>query len=180
MSGLNPDLRATTDIKQRQFTGRQLQAIQAVRDITPKAFLRNAAEGFPTDVRLLGMFGLSVLDVTTTQPRENFTTENYPLSLQPLLVYGTEKYILLFMAAKYALIDISYSDAGLSINLDRVSKIKTVHDMFKEDWQNVLGNYKKGVLLSQSGLGLATPRFQGTLSRMVGMLGDGAFGWQIP
>ena len=177
---LNPNLRITTDASQKVFTTRQAHIIERVRVITPKAFLKNAAEGFTTDIRLLGLFSLSLLDVNNAPPRQSYTTNNLPDDLLELVVYGTEKYIVTFMMQKYALIDISYSDGGLSINLDRVGKLKTVYDVLLADWERILGNYKKGVLLAQGGAGLATPRFQSNLSRFIGMLGNGAFGWNIP
>lgn len=180
--GLNPNLRTSTDQFQRVFTQKELQIIERVRQITPKAFLKGCGEGFPTDIRLLGMFALALLDYNNAPPCQHLSVNQVPEGdgTLDLLIYGTEKYILQFMMMKYALIDISYSDGGLSVNLDRVGKLKTVYDVFNEDWLRILGNAKKCVLLSQGGLGLGTPRFQSNLSRFIGMLGNGAFGWNIP
>lgn len=180
MSGLNPNLRATTDQFQQMFTLRQTQTIDKVRMVTPKAFLKNCGEGFTTDIRLLGMFSLALLDYNSAPPGAFYTSSNYPDGIEPLLIYGTEMYILEFMLRKYTLIDISYSDGGLSVNLDRVSKLKVAYDVVNANWLRLLGNAKNVQLMSQGGMGLGTPRFQSNLSRFIGMLGDGAFGWNIP
>ena len=177
---LNPNLRVTTDQWQRQFSVRQAMIIDRIRQITPKAYLKNAAEGFTTDIRLLGLISLALLDLNSAPPRQNFTSDSVPDQFMDLLVYGTQKYIVMFMMQKYALIDISYSDGGLSIQLDRVGKTKIVYDAMLEDWKRILGNVKGGVLMAQGGVGLATPRYQGTLSVMLGMFGTGgAMSWNV-
>ncbi len=179
MSGLNPNLRITTNSPQRMFTQQEAAIIERVRQITPKAFLRGCGEGFSTDIRLLGMFSLALIDYNSAPPREGLRSSNVPEDRIALLIYGTEMYIMQFMMAKYTLIDISYSDGGLSVNLDRVSKLKVAYDTFEKTWLRLLGQVKGGVLLAQGGVGLGTPRFQSNMSRFIGMLGDGAFGWGI-
>src|SRR5882757_6905350 len=150
---LNPNLRMTVDKPQRIITQRESFIIEHVRQITPKAFLKNCSEGFSTDIRLLGMFSLALMDYNNAPPRAAYTVATFPEQIiGDLLIYGTEFYILQFMMMKYSLIDISYSDGGLSIQLDRTSKIGAVYDKFEVNWLRILGNAKNNVLLAQGGV----------------------------
>ncbi len=173
-------LRTTTySLKSRTYSVRDQLFIQMTRSIVPESFLKGCNGGFDQDIRLLGMAALALVDFNQHPPCENFTMENFPLNLFPLLELGTGVYIQLFTQMKYSLIDISYNDNGLSIAVDRVGKTGQSYTNLNEKWEEILTNYKK-CQISKLGLGLGTPRFQSNLSRFIGMLGNGAFGWNIP
>jgi len=164
----------------RTFTPKELELIECIMTITPKAFLEGCNPGFDQKIRLLGIAQLALMDLNTMPPCTHYTLNTIPDMLKPLLCFGTQVYIMLMEQMRFSLIDLSYSDGGLSINLDRVSKIGAAYDKMLVLWTRQLENYKKCVLVSTRGAGLGTPRYQGNLSRMISMLGDGAFGWNIP
>jgi len=169
----------TFGLQTKVYTEKEQRFLQMLRAITPQAFTKNCANGFDQDIRLLGLAALALEDLNHMPPCENYTFNTLPESLFTLLIMGTEVYIALFTQMRYSLIDISYSDGGLSVNLDRVGKINTSWTNLEKTWLRILENYKKCLLL-RGGIGLGTPRFQSNLSRFIGMLGNGAFGWNIP
>jgi hypothetical protein len=162
------------------FTPRELEFIQATMAITPTGFLKGCSPGFDMNIRLLGMAYLGLSDFNTTNPCTHYTINNYPPELKYLLVLGTQTYMMLMMQAGFALIDINYNDNGFSLSIDRASKIAAAYDKVKEMWEKQIRNYKNCLMLHNGGEGLGTPRFQSNISRTIGILGGGAYGWNIP
>jgi len=164
------------------FTPQELTFLIQLKRVVPKPFLNSCEDPTERDFKLLGIAALALGDIANMPPCEHgLTFQNLPLDLVQLLILGTNYYIMAFRMAEFSLIDISYSDNGLSVNLDRVSKIKTALETFEAMWLRQIQNRKNCLLLGQGGFGLRTARFQSNFSRFVGMLGTGgAFGWNVP
>ena len=162
------------------FTQREIELIQSVMIVTPSGFLKGCNSGFDMNIRLLGMAALALSDFNTTNPCTNFTVQNYPPAIRSLLVLGTQAYMMLMMMAGFALIDINYNDNGFSLSVDRASKISAAYEKILAMWEKQVRNYKNCLMMHNGGQGLGTPRFQSNIGRFIGMLGDGAFGWNVP
>ncbi len=175
---LNENLTTFTPLT-KTYTLREQEMLGLVRQVVPKSFIKGCENGFDQDIRLLGMVALALQDFNTYAPCTNFTLNNFPKDKLNLLILGTSMYLDLFTQMRFTLIDISYSDGGLSVNLDRVGKININLTAMEKTWLRIVDQCKKCMLISFSA-GLGTPRFQSNLSRFIGMLGNGAFGWNIP
>jgi hypothetical protein len=163
------------------LTAKQKKMIDKIRAVTPPAFLAAVPPGIGQEIRLLGLIGWAINDINNMGPRQNLTFETFPDNqMDGLLVMSVSVVILMLEQMRYSLADVSYSENGYSINVDRVGKIGQAFANFKTMYDNILYGYKMGILLDNSGTGLATPRFQSNLSRFITILGNGAFGWNIP
>lgn len=164
----------------RSYTANEQKILAQLKSTTPISFLRNFNETNDLDLRLLALAETALSDINNQTPVTNFTFDTLPRNYYAVLTMGFQVWIMLFMQMRWSLIDLSYSDSGLSIQVSRVEKIGTVLKSVEDRYQKLLDNVKKGLLLQQSGVVLTSPRFQSNLSRMIGMLGDGAMGWGIP
>jgi hypothetical protein len=164
----------------RAFTPGEKACLDSIKAITPKSFLEGCAPGFDTDIRLLGMAALALQDYNSMPPCENFTFGSLPAGLCTTIAMGTQYYLAVMKQMELSLIDITYNDNGLSINFNRVSNLNVSIANLEKPWLRMIENRKKCVIVSIGGIGLATPRFQSNLSRFIGMLGDGAYGWNLP
>ncbi len=162
------------------FTQAELDLIQAIMVVTPTGFLKGCNPGFDMNYRLLGMAALALTDFNVTNPCTGYTFQNYPPNIKYMLVLGTQVFTMAMMQAGFALIDINYNDNGFSLSVDRSAKIAAAYEKLKELWKEQVRNYKNCYMLHNGGVGLGTPRFQSNIGRFIGMLGDGAFGWNIP
>ena len=135
---------------------------------------------FDQDYKLLGVAALALEDYNTFPPGENYDFNSMPRGLRTIISMGTQYYLATLKQMELSLIDISYSDNGLTINFNRVANLNTSIAALEKPWLRMIENRKKLLITCIGGVGLATPRFQSNLSRFIGMLGDGAFGWNIP
>jgi len=168
------------EVGYRTFTPTELHFIQELMAVTPKSFLEGCNPGFDQKIRLLGIAALALEDLNNAPPKTGYNFNTFPQEHKALLVFGTQLYLMMFEQMRFSLIDLSYADGGLSISFDRVSKLGAVYDKMKVQWDMMVGNYKKNLLVSMGGAGLGTSRYQSNLSRMIGMLGNGAYGWNLP
>ncbi len=166
----------------RDLTPGEARFISQLSAVAPHAFIASAPPGPETNVRLLGMGALALTDYNNFPPEEDYNFSSLPQRLVPLISLGTVNYMMAFRAADFSLIDVQYSDMGLSISLDRVGKITQALANIEKLWLRQLENAKKIVTLHVAGQapGLGTPRFQSNLSRFIAILGGGAYGWNIP
>ena len=166
----------------RNFSPQEKRFIRHVRGITPKGFIDTVPSGPEQDIRILGISALALSDYNQFPPLEGFIFNSITPTLQPIIVLGTEFYIASFRQMEFSLIDVQYSDMGLSISLDRVGKIGASLDRFEKLWLRQLENAKKNVIFQVAAFapGLGSPRFQSNLSKAMAMLGGGAYGWNIP
>lgn len=164
----------------RAFTPGEQACLNQIKAITPKGFLEGCEPGFDTDIRLLGVAALALQDYNSMPPCESFTFGALPMGLCTTIAMGAQYYLVLLKQMEMSLIDISYSDNGLSITFNRVANLGQSLGNLEKAWLRMVENRKKCVIVSIGGIGLATPRFQSNLSRFIGMLGDGAYGWNLP
>ena len=162
------------------FTPKEIGFIQHMMVTTPKGFLVGTHPGFDTNIRVLGMGALAFTDLNLTMPVTQYSFQNLPPQLNSLITLGAQYYMMLMMQAGYSLIDINYNDNGFTMSIDRSVKIRDAAVPIKEQWEKMILNYKRALMLSNGGVGLGTPRYQSNMSRFLGMLGGGAFGWNIP
>jgi len=164
----------------KALTPSEKACLDQIKAVTPKGFLEGCPPGIETDNKLLGMAAFALQDYNSMPPCEAYTFGNLPAGLCTTIAMGTQYYLAVMKQMELSLIDISYSDNGLSITFNRVTNLNTAIANLEKPWLRMIENRKKCVLVSQGGVGLATPRFQSNLSRFIGMLGDGAYGWNIP
>lgn len=163
-----------------KFTPREIEFIQAVMTVSPTGFFKGCTPGFDLSYRVLGVAAFALMDFNVTNPCTNYTLENFPKEIKPMLVLGSQVFMLAMAQAGFALIDINYNDNGFSLSVDRSAKIRAAYDTLKELWKEQIRNYKNCFMMHNGGVGLGTPRFQSNIGRFIGMLGGGAFGWNIP
>jgi hypothetical protein len=162
------------------LTVKQREIIESVKGMCPKGFLESCPDGPMKNFKILGVFQLALDDFNFHNPRTNFTTGYVPDKYISLITFGSIFFIETLKQAEMSLIDISYSDGGLSITFDRVGKIGSSITQTEKTWLRMVDNAKKGILLANGGVGLGTPRYQSNLSKMIAMVGSGAFGWNVP
>jgi hypothetical protein len=164
---------------ERPLTPNERSFISRVRRIMPKAMIAGLDEGFGLDYRILGLSALALMLLNFEPPATSYTFNNIPRDWQELVLQGVTREILLFMQAKYSLIDISYSDSGFSINVDRGAKLNVLADKILSEYRQNCTNAKNATMI-QNVVVMGYPRFQGPDARMSMMLGDSAWGWNMP
>lgn len=166
---------------QTNFTPQQKAFLTQLIRVTPKPFLNTVEDADDRAWRLLGIAELALSDYNNIPPFEGFTINSLPPIMVPIIIMGTQYWIMAFRRAEFSLIDISYSDNGLSVNLDRTTKIGQALETIEKMYLKVYENRKKVVLLANGGLGLETLRYNSNFSKFTAMLGTGgAFGWNMP
>jgi hypothetical protein len=163
------------------LTPKETAFLADLKRFVPKPFLNTCDDPDERDEKLLFVARGALADYNFMPPVEGFTINSLPDEVEPIIVMATNYWIMALRQQEFSLIDISYSDNGLSVNLDRVSKIGAALANIEKMYLRVLQNRKNVVLLQNGGFGLRTARYQSNFSRFVGMLGTGgAFGWNMP
>ncbi len=149
--------------------------------VTPAPYLNTPDPENIRNYKLLGIAQWALWDVNNEPPQENYTFNTLQKNLFPMMTYGTQFYLMQMKQMEFSLVDISYNSQGLSLTIDRVGKINTPLGNFEKNWGMFIAKWKKGVIIGMGGVGLATPRFQSSMSRViVAMSQGGAFGWNVP
>jgi hypothetical protein len=164
---------------QRSFTPQQIFLLNEIKSITPRGYVEGIPNSFDVDIRLLGFASQAISDYNLMPPQEAWTTSFYPPDLPPLVAFGTQVYLAILKQMELALIDISYNDNGLSISFNRTANLNTSITTMKTLWERRVWDRKRGYITAMGGMGLATPRWNSSLSRFLDLLGNGAFGWGI-
>ena len=167
----------TFGIPTRTYTKIEQDLLNKLKTQTPIAWLKNFNEVNDLDMRLLALADTALTDINSQTPTTGYNIGNYPANWTAVIVMGFQVQLAIFMAMRWSLIDLTYSDSGLSIQVIRTEKLSAMVKMLDDRYQRMLLNIKKGLLLQQGGMVLVTPRWQASTSRMIGMLGDGAYGW---
>jgi hypothetical protein len=163
------------------LTPRETAFLHNLKLFVPKPFLNTCDDPDERDEKLLYIAKTALADYNNMPPYEGYTINSLPPDLEPIIIMATNYFIMVLRKEEYSLIDLSYSDNGLSVTLDRVGKIGAAIDSMKELYLRILQNRKNVVVLQGGGMGLRTARYQSNFSRFVGMLGTGgAFGWGMP
>lgn len=160
---------------------KQQYIVEYLKTMAPKGFLDSCPDGPMKNFKILGMFQWALNDFNSENPRTGYTTGNLPEEYIETIAFGSIMYMEILKQAEMALVDISYSDGNLSLTIDRVGKIESSLNNFKDRWEKLIRKIKNNVLLANGGVGLGTVRYQGNLSKFITVLGGGsAMGWNIP
>lgn len=84
---------------------------------------------FCTDDDIRAGLILAMNAINMFPPSTAFTLDSFPTSLEPFLVSGGAAFALMFKYLGIAITDMSYSDMGLSLTLDRGAKVKEAVSM---------------------------------------------------
>lgn len=115
---------------------------QIVVDLAKKIMPARFIEG-TTDDMILAYLNMVLTEFNWWPPRTGFTIENFPPSLYSFLALGGQVYGVMFMAGGYALNDFSYSDGGLTLNIDRQGNLDKYQQKLFDNYIRQLTNIKK-------------------------------------
>lgn len=120
------------------MTQREQQVLALAKAIMPARFIENVS-----DEVLLVYINMVLTEFNWTPPRTGFTIENMPASLLNFLALGCQVYGVMFLSGGYALNDFSYSDGGLSLNIDRQGNLDKYQQKLFDNYIRQLTNIKK-------------------------------------
>ena len=149
--------------------------IKGCKELMPAGFLVNVG-----DARIAAFIDLVIGDANLFPPLTNYTIDNLPLRMEPIVKFGTQIFSMLFLQQTYALQDFGWSDGGLSLTLDRVQKIDVPYKNSIEMYKNMVLNAKKYEIVSMGGKGLGTPRYQSQIGGFLKICLGSAFTWNQP
>jgi len=86
-------------------------------------------------------------------PQTSFTVANLPSDLEPLVLMMAAMFALVQRYVPVSITDLSYSDNGLSLSIDRGSKVKTAIDMINAFVDKYILPYKWNYAPMGSGFG---------------------------
>ena len=130
--------------------------------LMPPSFIINCG-----DDRIKAFLEMVVGDINLWLPVTDFSLDNCPARWETILKFGTQLFSLLFMQATYTLQDFGYSDGGLSITLDRVTKINQNYTNVLEMYKLMVINAKKAQMLAVGGKGIGSPRYQSQIGQFL-------------
>lgn len=152
------------------LTQTEIRILTLVKTVLPKPFLQFDAFGdlnqWEQDQRMLGYAFLVINDLNWEHPVTNWDVKNFPSSLDGTLAIGLSAMTNLFMQMKWTMNDFSYTDNGLSLTLDRVTKLGAAYDNMWKIYSVQKTQIKNFVLLNNA-VSLGTPRFQNQLGQFV-------------
>lgn len=106
-----------------QFTPREQRLIDEVKtSVSPFIACKMTDKDFRAGLLL------SLQLYNTYSPVTNFNFDNFPSNHEPLIVYGAQMTTLFIRYLGVAITDFSYTDQGITLSLDRGSKIKQAID----------------------------------------------------
>ena len=91
---------------------------------TVKCIITPWISQFCTDDDIRGGIILAMNAINMYPPTTNFTIDTFPATLEPLLTSGAAAFSLMFRYLGVAITDLSYSDMGFSLSIDRGTKVK--------------------------------------------------------
>lgn len=118
-----------------------------------KSYLSTFIASKLSDEDLRQGFQLALQAFNILPPITGFTIDDFPREYEPLLIAGAQIYSLLFRYLSIAITDFSYSDQGLSLNIDRGAKIKTAVDQLLANYNGLVTTAKMEFAFTGEGLG---------------------------
>lgn len=88
------------------------------------------------DLRAGILFGLQALNIQP--PATEFSLDSIPVGLEPLLLVGAASFTLMYHYLGIAFTDLSYSDNGLSLTVDRGSKVQLAIDKLMKYYNDLI------------------------------------------
>jgi len=120
-----------------------------------------------TDAKLLAYLNMALADVNLYTPATNYTLDNMPDNWTYIVIFGGTLFANLFLMVNYSLKDFSYSDYGLSLNIDRHGKLSSVHEKQVAAYSRMCWNAKKYEAMQLQPAGLGQPRFQSQIGQFL-------------
>jgi hypothetical protein len=126
-----------------------------------------------SDQKILAFLNLVLADINAVSPMTGYTLDNMPTTWAPIVCFGAEVYSSLFLVANYTLQDFSYSDNGLSLNIDRTSKISPLYDKMLINYNLMKINLKKAEAVSTGARVLATNYYFSVVGQFISQIFPG-------
>ncbi len=112
----------TFTLPTRSYTKTEQALLGRLKAQTPISYLRNVDEVNDLDLRLLSLSQSALDDFNNTPPRTGYTFDNLPSNYYSILIMGTQIWLMLFAQMRFSLIDLTYSDSGLSIAVIKLER----------------------------------------------------------
>ena len=149
--------------------------IKESKMLMPPSFVLNTG-----DERIRAFLEIVLGDINLWLPVTDYNLINVPARWETILKFGTQLFSLLFMQMTYTLQDFGYSDNGLSITLDRVTKIDQSYRNVLEMYKIMVLNAKKAEMLRVGGKGIGSPRYQSQIGQFLKIALGSSFTWNTP
>jgi hypothetical protein len=154
---------------------RKENLIKDCKILLPPAFLVNCG-----DERVSAFIDMVIGDLNWWPPYTGYNLDNLPPQYDVIVKYGVSVFATLFLQSTYALQDFGWSDAGLSLQLDRVSKLDQSYKNVLEMYKQMVQNSKKWEIVRMGGLGLNTPRYQSQIGQFLKIALGSSMSWGSP
>lgn len=154
------------------LTVREQQLVDGARAYLPTNFSAKAA-----DDQMLSYLETVLADINLFTPPTDYTLDNMPVKWDPMVKFGCHIFANMFIQLGYALKDFSYSDYGLSLNIDRGGRIERVTSQMLKAYERMIWNAKKEVLLRVGPRGLGMPRYQSQIGQFLKIVYGSTFAW---
>lgn len=156
-------------------TEKQERLIRESKILLPPSFIINCG-----DERISAFIDMVIGDINWWPPFTGYNIDNLPPSYEPIVKYGVSVFATLFLQSTYALQDFGWSDAGLSLQLDRVQKLDSSYKNILDMYKTMAQNAKKYEIVKMGGLGLSTPRYNSQIGQFLKIAMGSAFTWNSP
>lgn len=153
---------------------RKERLVKECKILMPPSFIINCG-----DDRIAAFIDMVIGDVNWWPPYTGYDITSLPASYEVIVKYGTQVFTMLFLQATYTLQDFDWNDSGLSLRLDRVSKIDQSYKNILDMYKSMALNAKKHELMAIGGRGLSTPRYQSQIGQFLKIALGGSFVWNM-
>ena len=141
---------------------------------TAKTFLPAKYVSRMTDAQIITYLQLVVDDVNAVSPSTGYTTETMPVTWNNLICFGAQVYLNLFVVAQFSVEDFQYSDSGLSLSVERSSKVMSVYTQSLVQYEKMKINLKKAEAVSLGAKALGTFQFTAVVSQFLASIFPGS------
>jgi len=154
------------------LTVREQQLVDGLKVMLPANFQTKSS-----DEQLKAYLNTVLCAINLTTPPTSYTLDNMPTTWDCLIQFGGVVISNMFVQLGYALKDFSYSDYGLSLNIDRGAKIQAVSTQMTKAYDKMVWDAKKGVLLGVGPRGFGMPRYQSQIGQFLKIVYGSTFAW---
>lgn len=113
----------------------------------------------------IAMWGdIAVGLINYVNPVTTYRIHTAPENWDAAVFYGMTALLAQIQMANYSINDFNYNDNGISMSLDRTSKIASVNQAVREQFNNMAFNLKKYYGAGIGPIGLGYPRYQAQMS----------------
>lgn len=153
------------------MTDKEQILVEKARKLMPAQFLARITD----DEVILAFLNVVLAEINNTPPATSYGIAYLPSTLDWLIAFGAQVYASLFLQGGYALEDFSYSDGGLSLNINRTGNLAAVYANMYANYQKMIINLKKIDALKVSPRVIAQPQFSSVFSQYLGMIFPGTY-----